>query len=193
MRHWQTGDEATDSNLQYLGSLGIYWETMRPQDFMDKIHGLIELEQMLPAAVMKHFIWPRMYVGAGPYEWSRAQFVEEAKRLTDAINSGLERAALDETLRRRGGVDLSDRPRSKGEQILAALKGLEERRDQSRMDALRKAARGAPFHYELRAIEQAMNRLRPARGTSSIEETVFRAIYDLRAKASRYHHVKANN
>jgi hypothetical protein len=187
MRYWNTGDDATDSNLGYLESLGQVWDGMTVEHFMDKLRGVIGVEKMLPAAVRQHFSFPYLFIGAAAYSWSKERLRDETAKLCGAINEGLDRVAADASLSRGGGADFSDRPHTVGERVLEALEFFKKHRGSAELSQLRAAIGSAQLHSQMTRLDQALTWKR-ARGSVSPEQEILRAIGDLEWHASRYHH-----
>jgi hypothetical protein len=122
-RYFDTGDEVTDANLRVL-------EHLSGNDAHGGEYGLFDIHiqatigcyKMLPAAVRHHFrINP--YVG-DYYSLSDARREALWSGIAAGLDAGLTAVATDPALRRGGGADLSDRPQSMGERIIAACDAL---------------------------------------------------------------------
>jgi hypothetical protein len=191
VRYWNTGDSATDANLTYLESLGTPWPGITVEPFMDKVRGAINVTSMLPEAVRRHFALPSLFIGAMAYDWNAERLQAEADKLCAAIEKGLEAAAADPALTRGGGADLSDRPTSRGEDVLAALAVFKASRGDAEYQALRIASPGGPIGAAIEDLGRARKRQRLS-GTLSVEQEILRAIGSIEWHASRYHHERAS-
>jgi len=190
MRYWDTGDEATNSNLAQLERAGESWPGLTVDDFMNKILSVIDVRKVLPAAVLRHFNFPSLLIGNTASSWSKQRLADETAKLCGAINEGLDRVAADPTLQRGGGADLSDRPQTVGERVLAALKAFEKERGHAEFTKLRMAAMMTPLQRYVEKLDQALQQ-KGTRGNLSPEQTVLRAIGELEWYAHRCHHEKA--
>lgn len=110
MRHWNTGDTPTNSNLSAIENLARPWAGIDAEHLLDVIRGVIRIEKMLPKAVRVHFQLPPLFVGARPYDWDAARRDEYHSELCEALSAGLARVQADPALVKNGGADLSDRP-----------------------------------------------------------------------------------
>ena len=118
---------------------------------------------MLPRAVQRHF-------GIEPY-------VGDYKRLSDArreqlwtritawLAEGLSAAEADPSLKAGGGTELSDRPKSLVERIIAACDSLEAvfaggAAWETALDELKSASEGTPAHSDARTLDRLLHKSR---------------------------------
>jgi hypothetical protein len=145
MHYWNTGDRATDSNLQKLSSV-TDWPVDRDIEnnlLLDYIHLLICIEEMLPRVCKAHFHWPNLFIGSAPTARNQRDRNNFWRNVCEKIQEGLENVAADPTLKANGGADLNDRPKSRGERILDALARYEEARSPSALSGLMTAGHSA--------------------------------------------------
>ena len=112
------------------------------------------------------------------------------ERITSAIGKGLEAAAADPMLARDSNPDFSDRPRSRGEEILDALTAFEKERDQTALSRLKMAVSPTGLQSRVNTIEMLMNRKRPY-GNQSPEVALLSELGRLEFEARGYHGQKA--
>lgn len=112
------------------------------------------------------------------------------ERITSAIGKGLEAAAADPMLARDSNPDFSDRPRSRGEEILDALTAFEKERDQTALSRLKMAVSPTGLQSRVKTIEMLMNRKRPY-GNQSPEVALLSELGRLEFEARGYHGQKA--
>lgn len=190
MYYWDTGDSVTDKNLAFLEHL-IAWETQTtPERTHDLAIMVINVSEMLPALVKRHFRLPSPYIGDGAYRWSEAGRIAWVKDMCEAIAEGIEGSYDDPALKKENAPDLTDRPKSVGEAIIEALDRFEASRADNDLIALSVAIRPTNLLYDFQNLEKAHRRKRPARNTT-LEGEVYRAISRLRSKTSHLHREKA--
>ncbi|WP_172839615.1 hypothetical protein [Sphingomonas sp. LK11] len=195
MRHWDTVDGPTNANLAYLESIA---QDRKPpfdlEQINNKFGAVIEVTNMLPSAVMRHFDLPFLFIGASAEHWSTERRTAEAQKLCDALMKGLDEIAKDDSLRKGGSAKFSDRKRTRGEVILAAVgKFKEAYRAQNyspSLSSLREAAMGTSIQRRVTEIERILNRARWS-GPTSRDYEVYREIGAIEFYASRYHHEPA--
>lgn len=121
MKYWNTGDAVVDTIFQKLEGFGTWRPDSDAESTQQLLSGVIHIQEMLPRLVARHFRFPNLFVGSAHFSGSQDYRSELILKITSAINSGLETAAADPELNRDSDPDFSDRPRSKGEDILDAL------------------------------------------------------------------------
>ncbi|WP_217272094.1 hypothetical protein [Sphingopyxis sp. BSNA05] len=191
MRYWNTGDSATDKNLGYLESLGSPFNNISVDQYMNKLQGVIGVEKMLPKAVLSHFNLPSLFIGNSAYSWTDERLQENADNLCRAINEGLYNAYNDESLKKGGDADLSDRPLTKGEEIYAAVSAYIDCRGASELHALRMAVSGSMYH-RMKQLDHWLDRKRPSPGGRPIESEIISVLFDIRRYADDFHHEPAS-
>jgi hypothetical protein len=192
MRYWDTPDDATNANLGYLESLST---NDRPPIDVEQVNDLfgavIRVTRMLPAAVMRHFDLPSLYIGGSAERWNADKRLQEVSRLCEALRSGLDLVFADATLQKGGGANFSDRPRTKGESVLDALEAFKrefpDRSYSSSLAALSRAAAGTRMNRDVTTIEKIVSRKRWS-GPNSPEYEVYRAVGAIEFYAARFHH-----
>lgn len=158
---WNTGDQVVDSVLQQLESLGEWRTVSDPENTHQFLTMIIRIEQMLPAVVSRHFKLPNPFVGNAHFDRSQEYRRDLIARFAAAINLGLVAARDDPSLRRESNPDFSDRPKSKGEEILDARKNFMERRDQEALTKLKQSVISTRLQSRVATIEMLSNRKRP--------------------------------
>ena len=192
MRYLRTKDEPTNANLRYLDALAQLWPDLSVEDFMGKIRGVIEVREMLPSAVLRHFRFPMLFIGDAAYSWSPARLRENAEALCVAIGDGLDRVEADISLKKGGEADLSDRPRTKGEEIRAAVRAFQERRGDTELAQLRTAVQSTNLIGRFEKLEHWLGRKRPSSPHRSIEYEIIAAVADIGRRADDFHHLRAS-
>ena len=190
MKYWNTGDVVVDSILQKLEGFG----TWRPDSDAESTHqllsGVIHIQEMLPGLVARHFRFPNLFVGNAHFSGSQDYRRELIEGITSAIGKGLVAAAADPMLSRDSNPDFSDRPRSRGEEILDALTAFEKDRDQAALSRLKMAVSPTGLQSRVNTIEMLMNRKRPY-GNQSPEVALLSELGRLEFEARGYHGQKA--
>lgn len=192
MRYFRTKDEPTNANLRYLDALAHFWPDLSVEDFMGKIRGAIEVREMLPSAVLRHFQFPMLFIGDAAYSWSPERLREKAKALCTAIVDGLDRVEADHSLNKGGEADLSDRPRTKGEELRAAVRAFQDRRSATELAQLRTAVQSTDLIRRFEKLEHWLGRKRPSSPHRSVEYEVISAAADIGRRADDYHHLPAS-
>ncbi len=186
-RYWDTGDSPTDANLNYLESLAQNWRGMTVEHFMDKLRGVIGVEKMLPKAVRSHFSLPFLFIGDAAYSWSDARLAEKTSELCTAIEAGLAAAFADNSLKRHGGADLSDRPATKGEELRVALTAYRENRGTAELSNLRQVCYGTRLHSRMDQLNKWLARKRPSSPDRPIEYEIASVLGDIGRHVDDYH------
>jgi hypothetical protein len=185
---WNTGDPATDSNLRKLEG-GSRW---RIGSDAEQVHQLlllcIAVEKMLPKAVRRHFDLPNLFTGESHFTLGQAYRDRLVSEITTALQRGLEAVEADPTLRRDGGADLSDRPRTKGEAIKEAIRAFSKAEDARALSALRQAVYGTHLTGRVEKISELMNRKR-SYGNQSPRLAMLGELGRLDIEASHCHHI----
>lgn len=185
MKYWNTGDVVVDSILQKLEGYG----TWRPDSDAESTHqmlsGVIQIQEMLPRLVARHFRFPNLFVGNAHFSGSQDYRRELIERITSAIDKGLEAAEADPMLTRESNPDFSDRPRSRGEEILDALTDFQKNRDQSALSQLKMAVSSTGLQSRVNTIEKLMSRKRP-HGNQSPEVALLSELGRLEFEARGY-------
>lgn len=190
MRYWDTSDRVTDHNLRYVEGLATPWGITNPEQLHQKLIAGIRVEEMLPKAVRAHFDWPFLFLGNSHFSWKTDRLQDEDRKISGKFGEGLERVAADPTLRRDGGADFSDRPKSKGEVVAAALDAYQDHQNATTLAALYSALYGTPFIHLYQDLERALARKR-APANQTLEGMIYNVIYDIRSRATEFHHEKA--
>ena len=169
MRHWNTGDTPTNSNLSAIENLARPWAGIDAEHLLDVIRGVIRIEKMLPKAVRVHFQLPPLFVGARPYDWDAARRDEYHSELCEALSAGLARVQADPALVKNGGADLSDRPPTRGEELEFACRTWSRNRTSSNLDDLRIACSVPGMQRRFDKLERWLARTRPGSSPHSVE------------------------
>lgn len=188
--YWNTGDKVVDCILQKLEGFS-NWRTDSDVESTHQLQsGLINIQEMLPAAVAKHFSLPNLYVGDAHFSGSQNCRSELILNITAAVKAGLDAAAEDPLLERDCNPDFSDRPKSRGEEILEALAQFEKDRDRRALSRLQMAVSPTQLQSRVKTIEMLMCRKRPY-GNQSPELAMFGELHRLEFEAQGYHGQKA--
>lgn len=184
--YWNTDDRVVDSILQQMESFSRWDENSDPERTDQLLSGLIHIQEMLPAAVAKHFKLPNLYVAGAHFSRSQNYRSDLISKITASLNAGLEAVANDPTLRRESNPDFSDRPKSRGEEILDALAQFQKDRDRKALSRLQMAVSPTRLQSRVKAIEMLMNRKRPY-GNQSPELAMLGELHRLEFEAQAYH------
>lgn len=189
MTPWNTPDAVTNSNLSYLESIAK--DRDPPFDetrINDRFSEVISVVETLPLAVRKHFSL-NAYIANFASFWSPETRNEKAAELSDALARGLEAVAADPDLRKGGDADWSDRPRTRGEDILDAAAALKRELPtghfHASLQALRTAVAGTSLQRHLTEIDRVLAKKRWDRPTSR-EYEIYRELGSIEFAAKRY-------
>lgn len=154
------------------------------------LSGVIQIQEVLPGLVARHFQFPNLFVGNAHFSGSQDYRRELIERITSAIGKGLEAAAADPMLAQDRNPDFSDRPRSRDEEILDALTAFEKDRDQTALSLLKMAVSPTGLQSRVNTIEMLRNRKRPY-GNQSPEVALLSELGRLEFETRGYHGQKA--
>lgn len=191
MRYWQTRDGPTNANLSYLETLAKSWPGISRDQFMEKLRAVIGLQRVLPQTVRRHFSLPYLFIGNEAERWSDARLQEKAEELCESLESGLAAAHDDPSLGRDGDADWSDRPATRGEEIVAAEKAFAETRSGTDLANLRAACAGTPAGRAFDALERWLKRRRSTDPHRTVEYEIVCALSDIRDRAESCHYIEA--
>jgi hypothetical protein len=186
MKYWDTGDRVVDSILQKMEGFSNWRADSNAESTHQLLSGLINIQEMLPKAVSKHFDLPYLYVGNSHFSGSQDYRSDLISKTTDALKTGLKAAGEDSTLKRDSEPDFSDRPRSRGEEILDALAQFERDRDRRALSRLQMAVSPTRLQSRVKTIEMLMSRKRPY-GNQSPELAMLGELHRLEFEAQGYH------
>lgn len=192
MRHWNTGDTPTNSNLTSIENLANPWAGIDAERLLDVIRGVIRIERMLPKAVRVLFQLPSLFVGARPYDWDTGRRDEYHSELCEALTAGLARVKADPTLSKDGGADLSDRPPTRGEELESACRTWSRNRTSGNLDDLRIACSVPGMQNRFDKLERWLARKRPGSSPHSVEYEIECALGDIDRYADTYHSMEAS-
>lgn len=189
MRCFDTADRATSRNLEYLDCFTRIGPRLSASELLSREASVVEVINMLPSAVRSHFELP--YLG-----WisdSSPELVDQrSSKFSRALEAGLEAAMSDNTLRKGGGADMSDRPATKAEEIEAALKEYEFSRGRRELQKLQQAVAGTQLSRRVDRLEYWLGRKRPSPGGRPIANEIASVLWDVRHHACDYHHMPAS-
>lgn len=186
MLYWNTGDRVVDCILTKMEGLSTWRDNAGPEEVHQLLGGIINIEKMLPKAVAKHFKIPNPYVGGSHFDLGDDYRKRLVTGMTTALKEGLQRAAADPALKRDGGADFSDRPRSRGEEIIEAVEAFENEQTQANLSKLRMSISQTNLHYRVQTIEKMFGRTRPI-GNQDPKVAMYGELYRLRSEAEGYH------
>lgn len=186
MKYWDTGDRVVDSILQKLEGFSNWRTESDAESTHQLLSGLINIQEMLPAAIAKHFKLPHLYVGDAHFSGSQQYRSELISNISKAVITGLDAAAEDPLLKRDSNPDFSDRPKSRGEEILEAMAEFEKDRDSRSLSRLRMAVSPTRLQSRVKTIEMLMSRKRDY-GNQSPELAMLRELQRLESEAQGYH------
>lgn len=190
MEYWDTGDKVIDCILRKIEGFSTWQTDADGESTHQLISGLIKIQEVFPKSVAAHFNIPYLYVGSAHFDRDqkyRAKFIGD---INLALKSGLENIAKDPSFKKGGGADFSDRPRSRGEEILDAVRAFKNEHSHSNLNQLQRAV--APTHLQARVqtIEMLMSRQRPY-GNQSPKLAILGELHRLEFEAEGYHGQKA--
>lgn len=190
MFYWNTGDKVVDGLLQSLEGFSKWREESDPESTHQLLSGLIHIQEMLPKAVSSHFGIPDLFVGNAHFDRGEGYRRKLILGITEKLKAGLSSAAQDPRLKKNGGGDFSDRPRSRGEEILEALTRFDADRDVSSLSFLQTAVSSTNLQSRVNTIAMLMTRKRPY-GNQSPELAMLGELHRLEFEAQSYFGQKA--
>lgn len=190
MMCWDTGDKVVDGLLQSLECFSRWREESDPESTHQLLSGLIHIQEMLPRAVAKHFKIPNLFVGNAPFDQGVDYRRDLILKITEQLKNGLNTAASDPRLKRNGGSDFSDRPQSRGEEILDSLKRFSGDRSVSSLSSLQAAVSSTNLQSRVKTIAMLMTRKR-SYGNQSPRLAMLGELHRLEFEAQHYFGVKA--
>lgn len=185
MFFWNTGDWVVDSILQQLEGLSTWRENSDAERTDQLLSAVIDARDMLPQAVSRHFKLPNLFVGSAHFDRSQDYRSQLILDITTALKSGLADVDADPLLKRESKPDFNDRPRSRGEDILQALKEFNANRTTASLSNLRVAVSPTNLQSRLKTIEMLTTRQR-AYGNQSPEVALLGEIHRLEIEARNY-------
>lgn len=185
MHYWNTGDPVTDRYLQILENFSGDQREITPDQMHDFACLLISIEKMMPKAVWRHFSIPDPYIADGAYRWSGEFRNQKAAEFRAALREGLERAKADATLT-SGKCDLTDRPRSKGEEIIFAAKKFREQMREENLRTLERLVFQTRLSTQVKQIRRAFDSRRPRRGYSDATSEILSELRRIEFDAESY-------
>lgn len=185
MMDWNTGDRVVDHVLRNLEGLSTWREDSDAESTGQFLSGVISGRDMLPQAVARHFQLPNLFVGSAHFDRSQDYRRQLISEITIALKSGLVEAKADPQLERESGTDFSDRPRSRGEDILEALKEFNGDRSKASLSRLRATVSPTHLQSRVKTIEMLTTRQRPY-GNQSPELALLGELHRLEAEAKNY-------
>lgn len=194
MRYWDTGDRVVDCLLQKMEGLSSWrdGEDPDPERTHQLLVAVINLQKMLPRAVARHFKFPRLIIGNDHFRLDGSYRRKLVGEITAALATGIAKAAEDPLLKRGGGGDFSDRPKSRGEVILDAIARVNDDRSPAALAALKAAVAPTRLQSRVRTIEKLTTRVRPI-GNQSPEAAIYAELYRLESEAEAYHSEMADS
>lgn len=190
MLYWNTGDRVVDCILRQMEGFSTWREDSDPEQTHQLLGALIGIEKMLPKAVSKHFKLPYLYVGNAHFEQGDIYRRNLISEITTALKEGLEQASADPDLKRDGGADFSDRPRSRGEEILDAIDDFDRERTTAKLSRLKMAISSTNLQYRVNTIEKLISRTRPYQNQDPAV-AIGGELHRLKFEAEGYHSVRA--
>jgi len=185
MMDWNTGDRVVDHVLRNLEGFSTWREDSDAESTGQFLSGVISGRDMLPQAAARHFQLPNLFVGSAHFDRSQDYRRQLISEITSALKSGLVEAKADPQLECESGTDFSDRPRSRGEDILEALKEFSENRSKASLSRLRAAVSPTHLQSRLKTIEMLTTRQRPY-GNQSPELALLGELHRLESEAKNY-------
>lgn len=192
MRHWKTNDWPTKTNLDYLDSLSKPHPGIDRSDLANRIHYAAKTIEMLPASMRQLISVPRHLVGAATAYWSDARLVEEAELFSDALAENLDRVESEFFEGPEDPVDPRERPATKGEEIVDAIRAYERFPGQSELSRLRLLIAGTSLQSRMNKFERLLSRKRRSPGGQSLEYERVSALADIRRYVDECHHLPAS-
>lgn len=190
MLYWDTGDRVVDCILQKLEGLSTWHLDSDAASTDQLLSGLIHIQEMLPRAVALHFILPNLFVGNAHFDRGTDYRRKLVFNITDALKRGLDAAADDQNLKRENETNFSDRPLSRGEEILHAVKLFSDNQSKSSLSRLQLAVSPTRLQSRVKTIEMLMTRKRTY-GNQSPELAMLGELHRLEFEAEGYHGEKA--
>lgn len=190
MMHWDTGDRVVDSIFRQLEGLSSWRDDADPEQVHQLLCAVIEIKEMLPQAVARHFKFPYLGVGDAHFRNGDDYRRNLVASITKALKAGLDNASIDPLLKRDGGADLGDRPRSRGEEILDAADVFEAEGTVSALAKLQLATSPTRLQSRVKKIALLMSRKRPY-GNQEPRVAMLGELHRLRFEAEGYHSQKA--
>jgi len=191
MLHW-TSDDPTNANLYFLKELGNELPDITPEDLHDKFCNVITVEKMLPTSVKRLFQFPNLLIDNGAYRWSAAERSHRQTELCNSIQSGL--LAVQSELRfRSSDANLScERPATKGEEIVAAVRAYRDFHSSDNLSILRQAVYGTSLIRFMDRLDKWLARSRPSGNGRSIEYEIIDVLGDIQSRAGDCHCLPAS-
>lgn len=118
-RYFDTGDQATDHNLARLDHLAATEWYGAASHMHDWVCGIIGSLKLLPPAVSRHFQSGAYFIGGQHYSTDDAGRQELWRQLAAQLKNEIDAVLADPALKRDAAPDLSGRPITKGERIVA--------------------------------------------------------------------------
>lgn len=191
MHHWDTGDRVVDVLLQQMDSLSAYKGDPGGEPTHQLLCVLMDIERMLPRAVAQHFKLPYLAVGGAHFDRGTDYRKELVGEITAALKAGLARASKDPSLKRSGGADFGDRPISRGEEVLEAVKAFKNEMSQSKLVQLQQAIFGTNLQSRVNTIEMLLARKRPYQNQDPMV-AMYGELRRLEFEAERYFNLRAS-
>lgn len=185
MIYWNTGDQVVDCTLQQLEGLSAWRDDSDAERTGQLLSGLIDAQDMLPQAVSRHFKLPNLFVGSAHFDRSQDYRRQLISDITNALKSGLADAHADPQLNRKSKPDFSDRPQSRGEDILEALKAFRDTRTAASLSRLRASVTPTHLQSRVKTIEMLTTRQR-SYGNQSPEVALLGELHRLESEARTY-------
>lgn len=158
---FDTGDRVIDVYLQKLEGLAAWNLESDAEKTHQLLIGVIHIKEMLPSSVARHFDLPYLQVGNAHFVRGQEYRRKLIWQITNSLSEGLAKVAEDDKLRRQNKPDFSDRPRSKGEEILDALYSYQKERSVDSFLKLKMAAENTSLQWRLNEIAKLVSRKRP--------------------------------
>lgn len=153
-----TGDAVTDMNLTRLFSACSYRGSQDLSHATALQTVINRAKAMLPEAVDKHFRWPVAWSRFAAHDAAGAAVRSWIGDAVSSLEAGLEEVLKDPALAAAAKPDLSDRPRSRGEQVEAAIDRFKAERTGAAMGYLLDSLQFTPLAAQGRTVEKAYRR-----------------------------------
>lgn len=163
-RRFDTGDDATDHNLQFLDHLSQIDSFDGSGALMHNwLISVISAQKLLPRAASRHFNHDNYLIGARHFEASDRERALLWQWLALSLSKEIQAARDDPDLRRAAKPDLSDRPKTRAD-ILTALcaevqAGILEGRDVSKpLAELEREADGTEVAHDVKQLQKLLSK-----------------------------------